>query len=127
MLGENQGAGLQPEVTGCIVQAPMSALGFRVTVTKWLSLVRLLLGEVPEHTEFTAPGLAEPLAAYFSIAQAVRAGDLTAFRCARPDMAVLCMQLPSSTLLNAVSAMDANAVLGMKVPEVLHVYVWMLR
>ncbi|CAK0761462.1 hypothetical protein CVIRNUC_002862 [Coccomyxa viridis] len=61
-------------------KAPMSALGFRVTVTKWLSLVRLLLGEVPEHTEFTAPGLAEPLAAYFSIAQAVRAGDLTAFR-----------------------------------------------
>ncbi len=58
----------------------MSALGFRVTVTKWLSLVRLLLGEVPEHTEFTAPGLAEPLAAYFSIAQAVRSGDLIAFR-----------------------------------------------
>ena len=58
----------------------MSALGFRVTVTKWLSLVRLLLGEVPEHSEFTAPGLAEPLAAYFSIAQAVRSGDLTAFR-----------------------------------------------
>ena len=82
VLGENQGAGLQPEVTRCIVQAPMSALGFRVTVTKWLSLVRLLLGEVPEHTEFTAPGLAEPLAAYFSIAQVVRAGDLTAFRCA---------------------------------------------
>ena len=58
----------------------MSALGFRVTVTKWLSLVRLLLGEVPEHSEFTAPGLAEPLAAYFSIAQAVRSGDLIAFR-----------------------------------------------
>ena len=59
----------------------MSAVGFRVTVTKWLSLVRLLLGEVPEHSEFTAPGMAEPLAAYFSIAQAVRAGDLIAFRC----------------------------------------------
>ena len=70
------------------MQAPMSALGFRVTVTKWLSLVRLLLGEVPEHTEFTAPGLAEPLAAYFSIAQAVRAGDLTAFRCTRLGSAV---------------------------------------
>ena len=42
-------------------------------------------------------------------------------------MAVLCMQLPSSTLLNAVSAMDDSAVLGIKVPEVLHAYVWMLR
>ena len=81
MLGRSQGAGLQSEVIRCDMQAPMSALGFRVTVTKWLSLVRLLLGEVPEHTEFTAPGLAEPLTAYFSIAQAVRAGDLTAFRC----------------------------------------------
>ena len=47
---------------------------------KWLALVRLLLGEVPEHSEFTALGLAAPLAAYFGIAQAVRAGDLTAFR-----------------------------------------------
>lgn len=71
--------GKQPQPASRL-QAPMSALGFRVTVTKWLSLVRLLLGEVPEHTEFTAPGLAEPLAAYFSIAQAVRSGDLIAFR-----------------------------------------------
>jgi 26S proteasome regulatory subunit N3 len=50
-------------------------------VTKWLSLVRLLLGEVPEHAEFTAPGLAKPLEPYFKVAQAVRAGDLVAFRC----------------------------------------------
>jgi 26S proteasome regulatory subunit N3 len=68
----------------------MSALGFRVTVTKWLSLVRLLLGEVPEHSELTAPGMAEPLAAYFSIAQAVRAGDLIAFRCTSFAVAPKC-------------------------------------
>ena len=61
-------------------QAPMMAVGFRVEVAKWLALVRLLMGEVPEHSEFTAPGLAKPLAAYFGIAQAVRAGDLTTFR-----------------------------------------------
>jgi len=65
-------------------QAPSSAVGFRVEVAKWLSLVRLLLGEVPEHSEFTAPGLAKPLAPYFAIAQAVRAGDLATFRCAAP-------------------------------------------
>ncbi len=58
----------------------MAAVGFRVEVAKWLALVRLLMGEVPEHSEFTAPGLAKPLAAYFGIAQAVRAGDLTTFR-----------------------------------------------
>lgn len=58
----------------------MGAVGFRVEVAKWLALVRLLMGEVPEHSEFTAPGLAKPLAAYFGIAQAVRAGDLATFR-----------------------------------------------
>ena len=66
--------------TDAPIQAPMAAVGFRVEVAKWLALVRLLMGEVPEHAEFTAPGLAKPLAAYFGIAQAVRAGDLTAFR-----------------------------------------------
>ncbi|EIE24637.1 26S proteasome regulatory subunit [Coccomyxa subellipsoidea C-169] len=72
------------EAKDCLQQAsrkaPSSAVGFRVEVSKWLSLVRLLLGEVPEHSEFTAAGLAKPLAPYFSIAQAVRAGDLVAFR-----------------------------------------------
>lgn len=69
----------------CCAQAPNTALGFRVMVTKWLSLVRLLLGEVPEHSEFTAPGLAKALESYFNIAQAVRAGDLVAFRyCCSP-------------------------------------------
>ncbi|BDA42686.1 probable 26S proteasome non-ATPase regulatory subunit 3 [Coccomyxa sp. Obi] len=72
------------EAKDCLQQAarkaPSSAVGFRVAVNKWLSLVRLLLGEVPEHSEFTAAGLAKPLAPYFSIAQAVRAGDLAAFR-----------------------------------------------
>lgn len=68
-------------VAAYCMQAPSSAVGFRVEVSKWLSLVRLLLGEVPEHSEFTAAGLAKPLAPYFNIAQAVRAGDLVAFRC----------------------------------------------
>lgn len=31
-------------------QAPPAALGFRVEVQKWLVLVRLLLGEIPERT-----------------------------------------------------------------------------
>ena len=62
------------------LQAPTSAVGFRVCVHKWLVLVRLLLGEVPDRTEFTAPDMAGPLAPYFDLTQAVRSGDLTAFR-----------------------------------------------
>ena len=62
------------------MQAPTSAVGFRVAVAKWLVLVRLLLGEVPDRTEFTAPDTAAPLAPYFDLTQAVRGGDLSAFR-----------------------------------------------
>lgn len=61
-------------------KAPNSALGFRVTVSKWLILVRLLLGEIPEHQDFTQPGLRQPLQAYYELTQAVRGGDLTLFR-----------------------------------------------
>lgn len=61
-------------------QAPASAVCFRVAVAKWLVLVRLLLGEVPERSEFTAPDVAYTLAPYFDVTQAVRGGDLAAFR-----------------------------------------------
>ena len=82
----------------------MAAIGFRVEVAKWLSLVRLLMGEVPEHSEFTAPGLAAPLAAYFGIAQAVRAGDLTAFRCAALLIALIAARLQGACLCTLVQA-----------------------
>ena len=62
-------------------QAPAAALGFRLAAAKWLALVRLLLGEVPEYSELTAQGLAAHLAPYLALAQAVRSGDLTAFQC----------------------------------------------
>lgn len=71
------------EAKDCLQQAarkaPTSAVGFRVAVQKWLVLVRLLLGEVPDRTEFTAPDWAQQLVPYFDITQAVRSGDLSAF------------------------------------------------
>lgn len=41
------------QCVGCTcmaMQAPGAAVGFRVAVQKWLALVRLLLGEIPERT-----------------------------------------------------------------------------
>lgn len=71
------------EAKDCLQQAarkaPTSAVGFRLAVHKWLVLVRLLLGEVPDRTEFTAPDMAATLAPYFEVAAAVRGGDLIAF------------------------------------------------
>ena len=42
--------------------------------------MRLLLGEMPEHQDFTQPGLRQPLQAYYELTQAVRGGDLALFR-----------------------------------------------
>lgn len=71
------------EARDCLHQAsrraPTSALGFRVAADKWLILVRLLLGEVPDRMEFAVPGLVRPLEPYFDLARAVRAGDMRAF------------------------------------------------
>lgn len=62
-----------------LLQAPAVAKGFRVTVNKWLVVVRLLLGEIPEHSEFQQTGLQKPLQPYFALTQAVRSGDLKLF------------------------------------------------
>ena len=67
------------------LQAPIRAFAFRAEVTKWLALVRLLLSDVPERTELTVPGLATALAPYFQLTNAVRIGDLNAFRQVRPQ------------------------------------------
>lgn len=71
------------EAKDCLQQAarkaPASAVGFRTAVHKWLVVVRLLLGEVPERSEFTVPRLRQLLQPYHELAQAVRGGDLHEF------------------------------------------------
>jgi 26S proteasome regulatory subunit N3 len=42
--------------------------------------VRLLLGEIPDRTEFSAPAMSAPLAPYLELTAAVRSGDLAAFQ-----------------------------------------------
>lgn len=66
-------------LTKALMQAPVVAQGFRIIVNKWLVLVRLLLGEIPDHSEFQQIGLQKPLRPYFELTQAVRIGDLSAF------------------------------------------------
>eukprot|EP00798_Chlamydomonas_sp_ICE-L_P009324 gene9324-16457_t len=60
-------------------KAPSVAHGFRVASNKWLILVRLLLGEIPDRQEFAQQGLGKALQPYFELTQAVRNGDLVAF------------------------------------------------
>lgn len=61
-------------------KAPSGAQGFRVACSKWLILVRLLLGEIPERVEFSTPGMRAPLQPYFELTTAVRSGDLATFQ-----------------------------------------------
>jgi len=63
-----------------IRKAPNIAHGFRISVSKWLVLVSLLLGEIPEMIEFTQQGMKKALHPYFQLAGSVRSGDLNAFR-----------------------------------------------
>ncbi|KXZ51995.1 hypothetical protein GPECTOR_10g1017 [Gonium pectorale] len=72
------------EAKDCLQQslrrAPTIAHGFRITVSKWLILVRLLLGEIPDRTEFAQPGMSAALQPYFELTQSVKAGDTIAFK-----------------------------------------------
>jgi len=61
-------------------KVPSGAKGFRITLHKWLCMVHLLLGEIPERTHFTTPGMRRALKPYFSLTQAIRKGDLKTFQ-----------------------------------------------
>jgi 26S proteasome regulatory subunit N3 len=45
---------------------------FGCRCTKWATIVRLLLGEIPERTTFIQPGLREALKPYFELTNVSR-------------------------------------------------------
>jgi len=66
---------------GAIRKAPAnSARGFRVSAHKLLTIVQLLMGEIPERSVFRQAGLKQALLPYYKLTQAVRIGDLDAFK-----------------------------------------------
>jgi len=73
------------EAHRCLLQAQRKApankgLGFRITVHKLSAIVQLLLGEIPERHVFREPSSRVPMLPYLKLVQAVRLGDLSAFR-----------------------------------------------
>ena len=90
-LGRIRAVQLQyTEAKACLQQAhrkaPAAARGFAVELTKWITVVRLLLGEIPERRDLFPSGARasrkarDALAPYAALAQAVRAGDLAGFK-----------------------------------------------
>ena len=48
-------------------KAPTTAHGFRIQCNKWVIIVRLLLGEIPERTVFMQKGMKKALIPYFEL------------------------------------------------------------
>ncbi|PWN49913.1 hypothetical protein IE53DRAFT_387833 [Violaceomyces palustris] len=57
-----------------------TAAGFLQTAHKFLIVVELLMGDIPERSLFRLPVLRKALAPYMEIVQAVRVGDLSLFQ-----------------------------------------------
>jgi 26S proteasome regulatory subunit N3 len=57
-----------------------AAAGFLQTITKFMVIVQLLIGEIPDRSLFRQPMLKNALKPYLSITQAVRVGDLNMFQ-----------------------------------------------
>ncbi len=57
-----------------------SALGFRTSAQKFMIIVQLLTGEIPERSVFRQANMQRALRPYLSITQAVRVGDLSKFK-----------------------------------------------
>jgi 26S proteasome regulatory subunit N3 len=64
-----------------IRKAPVkSALGFRQRANKLVCIVQLLMGDIPERALFRQADVKRSLKPYFRLTQAVRVGDVAAFR-----------------------------------------------
>lgn len=57
-----------------------SALGFRVITQKFMIIVQLLTGEIPERSVFRQPNMQQALKPYLALTKAVRVGDLSRFK-----------------------------------------------
>lgn len=61
-------------------QSPNVAIGFKVSATKFVIIVELLMGGIPERSMFTQEELRVALLPYYEITQAVRSGKVDSFQ-----------------------------------------------
>ena len=91
-------------LTQAYQKAPTGAKGFRLELLKWITIVRMLLGEIPERKELTQPEMRAALTPYFDLVQAVRMGDLTAFQRAAETHGTTFTEDKLSNLINRLRA-----------------------
>jgi len=70
----------QKTITTALRKAPQtSAIGFRQSATKLLTVVDLLMGDIPERSRFIQKSLERSLIPYYHLTQSVRTGNLAEF------------------------------------------------
>ena len=81
-------------------QTPSVALGFKLAASKLAIVVELLMGGIPERSFFMQQELKQPLRPYYAITQAVRSGDLHAFKECSKSYEALFKKDKTLTLIN---------------------------
>merc|ERR1711920_1064454 len=81
-------------------QASNAALGFKLSAYKLAISVELLMGGIPERSTFMQKELKQQLRPYYVITQAVRSGDLNAFKKATDAYGELFKRDKTLTLIN---------------------------
>jgi len=81
-------------------QTASVALGFKLAASKLAIVVELLMGGIPERSFFMQKELKEPLRPYYAITQAVRSGDLHAFKECTKTYEALFKKDKTLTLIN---------------------------
>eukprot|EP00928_Gymnodinium_smaydae_P024449 TRINITY_DN1977_c0_g1_i1.p1 TRINITY_DN1977_c0_g1~~TRINITY_DN1977_c0_g1_i1.p1 ORF type:complete len:504 (+),score=161.15 TRINITY_DN1977_c0_g1_i1:106-1617(+) len=81
-------------------QAGGVALGFKLAATKLVIIVELLMGGIPDRTTFMQLELRDALRPYMAITQAVRSGDLNAFKETMKEHEALFKKDKTLTLIN---------------------------
>lgn len=76
-----------------------SALGFRITVQKYMVIVQLLTGVIPERAVFRQTNMEAALLPYLEITKAVRVGDLQAFKAVTESSAAVFAKDQTSSLI----------------------------
>jgi 26S proteasome regulatory subunit N3 len=92
------------EAHRCLLQAQRKAptsrgLGFRLAVHKLGAIVQLLLGEIPDRAVFRDPQSRKAMLPYLQLVQAVRLGDLAAFKTAMEQHAAIFVADTNQTLI----------------------------
>merc|ERR1712050_777702 len=80
--------------------APNVALGFKLAAHKLAIIVELLMGGIPDRSLFMQKELKQQLRPYYVITQAVRSGDLNAFKKATDAYSELFKKDKTLTLIN---------------------------